>query len=148
MKAMINQNNGDISNNLIVKRIQTISQKNDLSKDVESVFVNLFNYMIKRKMYGCCHAFTSALYVALCELGEQPQLYIGECYNKKDKPFDHSWLLLNAKIVDIAIYMPLTQKCNSITGAIIMDIDTITQKKLIQNMDIKQDWDLIMKQIK
>lgn len=129
MKARINRQSNGVSNNLIRKRLQTIAQENGLSKDVQTVIVNLFDYMINKQMYGCCHAFSSALYVALCELGEQPQLCVGECYNAKEKPFDHSWIVLNGKVIDIAIYMPLTQKCNSITGVVIMDIDTVTQAK-------------------
>ena len=129
MKVRINSQNNSISNNLIRRRIQTISQENGLSKEVQTVLVNLFDYMMNKQMYGCCHAFSQVLYVALCELGEKPQLYVGECYNFKEKPFDHSWIVLNSKVIDIAIYMPLTQKCNSITGVVIMDIDTATQMK-------------------
>lgn len=129
MKARINRQSNGMSNNLIHKRIQTISQENGLSKEVQTVLVNLFDYMMNKQMYGCCHSFSSALYVALCELGEHPQLCIGECFNVKEKPFDHSWILLNGKIIDIAIYMPLNQRCNSITGVVIMDIDTATQTK-------------------
>lgn len=129
MRARLNHQNKGLSNNLIRKRICTISQENGLSENVQTVLLNLFDYMMRKQMYGCCHAFSSALYVALCELGENPQLCIGECLNPKEKPFDHSWVVLNEKIIDIAIYMPLTQKCNSVTGVIIMDIDTATQSK-------------------
>ena len=127
MKARVNHHSSGISNNLIRKRIQTIAQENGLSEQVQSVLVNLFDYMMKKQMYGCCHAFSSALYVALCELGESPQLCVGECFNPKEKPFDHSWIILNGKIIDIAIYMPLSQRCNSVTGVVIMNIDTATQ---------------------
>lgn len=116
-------------NNLIRKRIRTVAENEGLSLDVQNVLVNLFDYMIKKKMYGCCHAFSSALYVALCELGEKPELCVGECYNPNEKPFDHSWITLNGKVIDLAVYMPLTQKCNSITGVIIMDIDISNMKK-------------------
>lgn len=129
MKARVNRQDSGISNNLIRKRIQMIAQENGLSEQVQFVLVNLFDYMMKKHMYGCCHAFSSALYVALCELGESPQLCVGECFNPKEKPFDHSWVLLNGKVIDIAIYMPLTQRCNSITGVVIMDVDTVTRAK-------------------
>ncbi len=118
-------------NNLVRKRIQTIAQENGLSDHVQSVFLNLFDYMMKKRLYGGCHAFSSALYVALRELGEAPELCIGTCFalRKMTFGFDHSWITLNGKVIDIAIYMPISQKCNSITGVVIMDIDTATQTK-------------------
>lgn len=143
MRARINrQDSRRKINNLIRKRIQTIAQENGLSEQVQSVFVNLFDYMMKKKLCGCCHAFSSALYVALCELGESPQLCIGECYNPKEKFFDHSWILLNGKIIDIAIYMPLSQRRNSITGVVIMDIDTVTQEKSDTEYGCKKEFGL------
>ena len=129
MKAKVYHNNSGISNNLTRKRIKKISQENGLSEQVQSVLTNLFDYMVRKEIYGGCHAFSSALYVALCELGETPQLCVGECFNPKDKPFDHSWIVLNGKVIDIAIYMPLPQICNGLTGVVIMDIDTATQTK-------------------
>lgn len=130
MKARVNRQSGGISNNLVRKRIQTIAKENGLSEQIQFVLLNLFDYMMKKQIYGCCHALSSALYVALCELGESPQLYVGECFTSKEEPFDHSWITLNGKIIDIAIYMPLSQKCNSVTGVVVMDIDTSTQKKV------------------
>lgn len=129
MKVKVNRQNNGISNNLVRKRMQMIMKENDLSEQVQSVLLNLFDYMMKKQMYGCCHAFSSVLYVALCELGESPQLCIGECFNPKEKPFDHSWIILNGRVIDVAIYMPLSQKCNSVTGVVIMDIDISTQMK-------------------
>lgn len=127
MKARVNSHNNAISNNLIRKRIQTIAQENGLSEQVRSVLVNLFNYMIAKSLYGGCHALSSVLYVALREIGESPQLCIGECFNPKENAFDHSWITLNDKIIDLAIYMPLSHRRNTVTGVVIMDIDTATK---------------------
>ena len=128
MKTKRNQHRDNISNNLICKRIKTISQKNNLSGNVQDILVNLFDYMMTKKILGGCHSLSSALYVALCEIGENPKLCIGECYNVKIKPFDHSWILLNGKVIDMAIYMQMNIT-STVSGVVIMDIDTTTQEK-------------------
>lgn len=108
-------------------RMQDISRENDMSKDVTTVITNLFDYMIEKRLRGCCYSFSSALYVALSELGEHPLLCVGECLPSRSNPFDHSWIELNGKILDIAVYMPLVQKT---TGVVIAGIDTATLKKV------------------
>ena len=127
MKARVNRiPESNISNNLIKERIVDICIKKNISKNVANVFCKLFDYMMNKKMCGCCHAFCSVLYVALSELKETPVLCIGECQKGNEKPYDHSWIMLNDKIVDIAIYLPMTRICNSISGPIIMNIDAVT----------------------
>ena len=104
----------------------------DILKDDEQlsyVLSYLFDYMMSNQMYGCCHAFASVLYVALSELGYSPSILIGECKFGNEKPFDHSWITVDNKIFDLAIYMPLNQICNSITGPIIMDVDAFSMEK-------------------
>ena len=129
MKALYNTYKNNISNSLITKKIIFVSQQNGLSEDIQYVLVKLFDYMQTKKLCGACHALSAVLYVALCELGEKPDLYIGECYNPNVPPFDHSWVVLNNKIIDIAIYFPLFEIVNSISGVIVMDIDVVSQEK-------------------
>ena len=88
----------------------------------------LYDFMIEKNYFGGCHALSSALYVALSELGLSPELCIGECQVPGMSPFDHSWITLNGDIIDIAVYFPLTQKINSMSGPVIFGVDAITNR--------------------
>lgn len=130
MKSKVTPNSSAaLSNNLLKKRITNICNDNDLNNDIQTVIVRLFDYMMKKPLYGGCHALCSVLYVALSELNQKPRLLIGECEKMGEKPFDHSWIILNDKIIDLAIYMPLNQKINSYSGPVIMDIDATSLSK-------------------
>ena len=119
---------GPVSDNLIVKRIKTILTENGYDKEVQTVICNLYSYIRDHNFWGSCHSISSVLYVALKELGLNPTLCIGVCYDKKASFFDHSWLLVDGKIIDLSIYMPLNQKINYVSGPIIFDIDMVTMK--------------------
>ena len=41
-----------------------------------------------------------------CEIGLSPKLYIGE-ENISNKYFDHSWIGLDNKVIDLAVALPL-----------------------------------------
>ena len=130
MKCRINGNiTPNISNNRIKDNMKKIIHESGHSVDVENIIIPLYDYMMSLKFFGGCHALSSVLYVALCELELHPELYIGECQLKGETPFDHSWISLEGKIIDLAIYMPLNQKINSISGPIIFDVDAITSNK-------------------
>lgn len=68
---------------------------------------NLLEYIQINKWQGACHASCAALYVALNELGFSPILCAGEA-DADDFIFDHSWIELDGKIIDVAIAFPLT----------------------------------------
>ena len=70
------------------------------------VLCNLYKYMQQKQWWGACHASCSALYVALSELGYSPKLCIGEMMGQ-GLYFDHSWIELDGKIIDMAISMTL-----------------------------------------
>jgi len=107
------------------KNIRKAGERSGLSEDVQTVLLNLMDYMEEKELKGACHAVTSALYVALCEMGESPDICIGECRNQV--LFDHSWIVLNGKIIDMAIAMPLFDMIT--TGAVVADIDTAVMQK-------------------
>lgn len=118
-----------ISDKLMKKRITTNILQNGYSEDMALIVSNLYDYMRQKKLFGCCHAFSSVLYVAITESGYNPVLYIGECQTDETNQYDHSWITIDEKIIDLAIYMPLTQKINSVTGPIVLDTDMVTMKK-------------------
>lgn len=87
----------------------------------------LYRYMQQNHWTGACHASSSVLYVALSELGYRPILCIGEVYGKH-LYFDHSWIELDGKIIDLAISMTLFHHM-AVTGPVILDTDILTGKK-------------------
>ena len=55
---------------------------------------------------GACHSVSSVLFLILREIGLEPSLYVGEvAYGGFE--FSHSWVEINNKIYDIAIYKGL-----------------------------------------
>lgn len=98
---------------------------NGWAEDVGVAIYRTAQYMNRKDLYGACHALSSALYVALCELNMNPDLCVGECVGPDIKPFDHSWLLLDKKVVDIAISKPLPH-VNAYDNIVVGGIDVVT----------------------
>lgn len=90
------------TSDLIKVAVQNAGYKDDIS----DVLCNLDEYMKRKQWWGACHASCSALYVAISELGYSPKLCIGEMLGQ-GLYFDHSWIELDGKIIDIAISMTL-----------------------------------------
>mgnify|MGYP000047999630 FL=1 len=96
-----------------------------------TLITNLYQYMLEKEWIGACHATVSALYVILKEEGYSPEICIGEV--KKDNfIFDHSWLILDKKIIDLAISMTLIDGIPMNAPVIFdIDVDTLTKNKMI-----------------
>lgn len=90
----------------ILNCIEKTTLQSGYSQEVADCLAGMMRYMIEKQLIGACHATASALYVALSELGLHPQLCIGEVLTEQ-MAFDHSWLLVDGKIVDLACYMTL-----------------------------------------
>lgn len=86
--------------------IRAAVSANGYDDRISDVLCNLNRYMQRKQWWGACHASCSALYVALSELGYSPKLCIGEMMGQ-GLYFDHSWIELNGKIIDMAISMTL-----------------------------------------
>lgn len=80
--------------------------------EVADVLKHLHTYMRRTKWQGACHASCSVLFVALSELGLDPVLCIGEVEGT-DALFDHSWIEVGGKIIDLAISLPLLETPSS-----------------------------------
>lgn len=122
-----------VGDNLIKKRMSTLVLDAGYHENVLNTILAAYDYMRHAKRVGLrggCHALSSVLYVVFSELGLNTELYVGECQKSGDKPFDHSWITLDQKIVDIAIYMPLQGAIGGISGPVIFDVDTLTMKKV------------------
>ena len=76
---------------------------------LSDVLIRLMNYMDRKKWIGACYATASVLYVCLSEIGYNPVLCIGEATTDfpKSMSFDHGWIELDGKIIDLACSMTL-----------------------------------------
>ena len=129
MKCRIpNYNKVPISNNMMQRNIRRVMANNNMSEDCTNAVLRAYDFMIEKTFFGGCHALSSALYVVLSELGLSPKLCIGECQVQGEPPFDHSWITVNEEIIDVAVYFPLTQKINSMSGPVIFGVDAITNR--------------------
>lgn len=86
--------------------IRAAVSANGYDDKISDILCNLNRYMQRKQWWGACHASCSALYVALSELGYSPKLCIGEMMGQ-GLYFDHSWIDLDGKIIDMAISMTL-----------------------------------------
>lgn len=129
MKCRIpNYNKVPISNNIMQRNIRCIMANHNMSEDCTNAVLRAYAFMIEKNYFGGCHALSSALYVVLSELGLSPELCVGECQVPGMPPFDHSWITVNGEIIDLAIYFPLTQQINSMSGPVIFGVDAITNR--------------------
>lgn len=117
--------NGFLENSII-----EIMKRYNYSEESESVIARLFNLMVAKELRGFCHASASVLFVCLTELSLNPGLFIGEA-NIENKYFDHSWICLNGRIIDLAIALPLDY--SDAVGPVILDCDLYTKGKTSVN---------------
>ncbi|MCR4704053.1 MAG: SEC-C domain-containing protein [Saccharofermentans sp.] len=90
----------------IPDRIKKAVNESGYKEDIGNILANMYLYMEKKQWWGACHATASALYVCLSEIGYAPELCIGEVLGK-GLYFDHSWINVDDKIIDLAISMTL-----------------------------------------
>lgn len=110
----------------IVQSIEHIIVENGYDAEISDTIINLFDYMIEKNLRGACHALTAILYVAFKEMDYEPIMKIGECRYKNLLPFDHSWIELDRKVIDLAIFMPLQDRNGSHGGPNIFGRDALT----------------------
>lgn len=87
-------------------RIKEAVKESGYKEDIGNVLANMYRYMEKKQWWGACHASCAALYVCLSEIGYTPELCIGEVLGQ-GLYFDHSWVNVDDKMIDLAISMTL-----------------------------------------
>lgn len=90
----------------IPDRIKQAVKESGYNEDIGNVLANMYRYMERKQWWGACHASCAALYVCLSELGYKPKLCIGEVLGQ-GLYFDHSWISLDDKMIDLAISMTM-----------------------------------------
>lgn len=114
----------------LIKKVVAQEKYNQLVADF---ICNLYKFMKEIPWIGACHATCSIMYVGFCELGYNPKLYIGEATIPTVPRFDHSWITLDEKVVDLAIALPLSNDYNPtskpLSNPIVFDINIATNTK-------------------
>ncbi|WP_296835276.1 YecA family protein [Butyrivibrio sp.] len=109
----------------IYASIRDIVEKEAYSDDLADVLCNLVRFMKEKKWIGACHATATILYVLLAELGYNVEIYSGEVDKIDFLPFDHSWITIDGKIIDIAVIMTLMNGM-PVSDAIVLDKNVMT----------------------
>lgn len=73
---------------------------------VGKVLFKLFNIMDRENWEGACHATSAVMHIIFDTIGVKNTLYLGEV-RRGDFRFDHSWIEIDGKVYDLAIYMGL-----------------------------------------
>lgn len=103
----------------------------DICKNIENgellskIFLELYKFIDTYNFKGACHETASIMYVLLSETGFSPKICLGEIELNEYTTFDHSWIELNGKIIDIAIAYPLQPYF--VSNPILLNIDVISQ---------------------
>lgn len=111
----------------MIDKIKEIIEENGYNEKLANILINLYKYMQEKQWWGACHASASVLYIALKEIGLDPIICIGEV-QKFDFLFDHSWIELDNKKIDLSISMTLANGM-PLNAPVILDIDLETNKK-------------------
>ena len=109
----------------IPDRIKQAVKESGYNEDIGNVLANMYRYMERKQWWGACHASCAALYVCLSELGYKPKLCIGEVLGQ-GLYFDHSWISLDDKMIDLAISMTMLGGAPA-SGVIILGKDIKTE---------------------
>lgn len=108
--------------------IKSVVEQEGYEASVSDFICNLYRYMRENQWNGACHATCSILFVGLSELGYTPRIYIGEAAIPTRPRFDHSWIKVDEKVIDLAVALPL--KANErISGPIVFDINIDTNQR-------------------
>lgn len=109
--------------------IKSVVNEQGYDDRLSGFLCSMFRYMNDRQWIGACHATCSVMYVALSEMGYDVELCMGEVESAEGKLcFDHSWLLLDGKIVDLAAAMTLMGGL-PVSNPIVLDKDIRTGEK-------------------
>lgn len=90
--------------------LKTLLEGHSHKEKLEILYTELLDFMQKRDWRGACHESCGVQYVLLNELGINCEWRLGEVFYKEHeiqgRPvcFDHSWILINGEIFDIALF--------------------------------------------
>lgn len=77
-------------------------EKHECEKQIKQIVRGAYDFIIEHDYQGGCHLISAILYILLTEKGYKPILKLGEV-RVNDIIFDHSWIELDNKVIDVAI---------------------------------------------
>ena len=89
--------------------IERMISESGYAPDIAEVLLNLFRYLVAKRLQGACYAFNSILYIALSELGYSPLLCYGEV-GDENNTINHCWIELNGIVIDAAYHISLLHR--------------------------------------
>ena len=121
--------NGQNKKENIEANVKTIVQTIENGEVLGKIFLDFLSVIKRDNWIGACHAISSSLYVVLREIGFVSKLCIGEVKSFETPCFfDHSWIEVENKVIDLAIGYPL-QKI-TVSAPILLDLNVETMQTM------------------
>jgi hypothetical protein len=83
----------------------------DIEQAVKTTLLGAYDFIVEKQLQGGCHLISAILFMLLSEQGYEPIVKTGEV-GIADYLFDHSWIELDGKIIDLTIMNTLDDNKN------------------------------------
>lgn len=77
-------------------------ENSDIEQAVKNTLLGAFDFIVENQFQGGCHLISAVLFMLLSDQGYEPIVKTGEV-GISDYVFDHSWIELDGKIIDLTI---------------------------------------------
>lgn len=77
-------------------------ENSDIEQAVKTTLISAYDFIVENQFQGGCHLISAILFMLLSEQGYEPIAKTGEV-GTADYLFDHSWLELDGKVIDLTI---------------------------------------------
>jgi hypothetical protein len=77
-------------------------ENSDIEQAIKTTLLGAFDFIAENQFKGGCHLISAILFMLLSEQGYEPIVMTGEV-GIDDYVFDHSWIELDGKIIDLTI---------------------------------------------
>lgn len=123
-----------------LENINNIVRENQGADVVKNVFYKMYEIQGREKWEGACHATSALMYIALKEAGIPVHLCLGQVEGPAKcgwMSFDHSWIEVDNKVIDIAINSGLNGIVNSEPILYGKQIYSLKESEFIYGIPIK-----------
>lgn len=134
--------------------LKEILESHARKKELEILYGEMFDFMIKVDWRGACHESCGVQYVLLNELGIVCDWRLGEVFYRErefdGRPvcFDHSWILIDGEIFDMALLKTNYPEFDSYPTIRNRNLKTLKEPEVIYDTNSGWGDDLHTKMIK
>lgn len=126
--------------------LKTILDGHEKQNELEVIYRELIDFILKKEWRGACHESCGVQYVLLNEIGISCTWKLGEIHFK-DKIIhgrnniytDHSWILINDKIFDVALLKTNYAELDS--AATIKGVNLLTMQEPDVSYNANSGWE-------